>query len=141
MSTGLLDALTLGEGALERQMAGVALIQPDLAADFTIMPEVDKGAKAFFERFYSRRKEIKAAEPKQAIKLALSCIPSAYDLQHFTLAIDDRYAEKEFITQELAAEIEQNLTALRAARKAAAWLEKSDLMRAIAKEGNYEKFK
>jgi len=134
MSTGLLDALLLGEGALERQMAGVALIQPNLAADFTVMPEVDGGAKAFFRKFYLYRNEIKAAEPTQAIKLALSCIPSAYDLQHFTLAIDDRYAEKEFITQELAAEIEQNLTALRTSRKAAAWLEKSDLMRAIAKE-------
>jgi len=33
-----------------------------------------------------------------------------------------------------AAEIEQNLTALRTSRKAAAWLEKSDLMRIIAKE-------
>jgi len=52
MSTGLLDALLLGEGALERQMAGVALIQPNLAADFTVMPEVDKGAKAFFRKFY-----------------------------------------------------------------------------------------
>ena len=128
MSTGLLDALLLGEGALERQMAGVALIQPDLAADFTVMPEVDKGAKAFFERFYSRRKEIKAAEPKQAIKLALSCIPSWTDAYRFLGAIDD------IDTVQAAAEVEKNLIAMRTSRKAAAWIEKSDLMRLIAKE-------
>ena len=128
MTTGLIDALLLGEGVLERQMAGVALIQPDLAADFTVIPEVDKGAKAFFERFYQRRKEIKAAEPKQAIKLALSCIPSWTDAYRFLGAIDD------IDTVQAASEIEQNLTALRASRKAAAWIEKSDLMRLIAKE-------
>jgi len=128
MTTGLLDALLLGEAALERQMAGVALVQPNLAAEMTIMPEVDKGAKAFFERFYSRRKEIKAAEPKQAIKLALSCIPSWTDAYRFLGAIEDTD------TVQAAAEIEQNLTALRTSRKAAAWLEKSDLMRIIAKE-------
>jgi len=128
MTTGLLDALLLGEAALERQMAGVALVQPNLAAEMTIMPEVDKGAKAFFERFYSRRKEIKAAEPKQAIKLALSCIPSWTDAYRFLGAIEDTD------TVQAAAEIEQNLTALRTSRKAAAWLEKSDLMRVIAKE-------
>ena len=128
MTTGLIDALLLGEGVLERQMAGVALIQPDLAADFTVMPEVDKGAKAFFERFYSRRKEIKAAEPKQAIKLALSCIPSWTDAYRFLGAIDD------IDTVQAAAEVEKNLIAMRTSRKAAAWLEKSDLMRIIAKE-------
>ena len=128
MSTGLLDALLLGEGALERQMAGVALIQPDLAAEMTIMPEVDKGAKVFFERFYRRRKEIKAAEPKEAIRLALSCVPTWMDAYRFLGAIDDTD------TVQAAAEIEQNLTALRTSRKAAAWLEKSDLMRVIAKE-------
>ena len=128
MTTGLIDALLLGEGVLERQMAGVALIQPDLAADFTVMPEVDKGAKAFFERFYSRRKEIKAAEPKQAIKLALSCIPSWTDAYRFLGAIDD------IDTVQAAAEVEKNLIAMRTSRKAAAWLEKSDLMRVIAKE-------
>jgi hypothetical protein len=37
-------------------------------------------------------------------------------------------------TVQAASEIEQNLTALRASRKAAAWIEKSDLMRLIAKE-------
>ena len=128
MTTGLINALLLGEGVLERQMAGVALIQPDLAADFTVMPEVDKGAKAFFERFYSRRKEIKAAEPKQAIKLALSCIPSWTDAYRFLGAIDD------IDTVQAAAEVEKNLIAMRTSRKAAAWLEKSDLMRIIAKE-------
>jgi len=128
MSTGLLDALLLGEAALERQMAGVALIQPDLAAEMTIMPEVDKGAKAFFERFYRRRKEIKAAEPKQAIRIALSCVPSWTDAYRFLGAIEDTD------TVQAAAEIEQNLIALRTSRKAAAWLEKSDLMRVIAKE-------
>ena len=51
MSTGLIDALVLGEVVLERQMAGIALVQPDLAANFTVLPEVDKGAKAFFTRF------------------------------------------------------------------------------------------
>jgi len=131
MSTGLLDALLLGEGALERQMAGVALIQPNLAADFTVMPEVDKGAKAFFERFYSRRKEIKAAEPKEAIRIALSCVPTWTDAWRFLGAIEDTD------TVQAAAEIEQNLTALRTSRKAAAWLEKSDLMRVIAKEVDY----
>jgi len=128
MTTGLIDALLLGEGVLERQMAGVALIQPDLAADFTVIPEVDKGAKAFFERFYQRRKEIKAAEPKQAIKLALSCIPSWTDAYRFLGAIDD------IDTVQAAAEVEKNLIAMRTSRKAAAWLEKSDLMRIIAKE-------
>ena len=128
MSTGLIDALVLGEAVLERQMAGIALVQPDLAANFTVLPEVDKGAKAFFERFYSRRKEIKAAEPKQAIKLALSCIPSWTDAYRFLGAIDD------IDTVQAAAEVEKNLIAMRTSRKAAAWLEKSDLMRIIAKE-------
>ena len=129
MSTGLLDALLLGEGALERQMAGVALIQPDLAANFTVLPEVDKGAKAFFTRFYQRRKEIKAAaEPKQAIAIALSCVPTWMDAYRFLGAIDDTD------TVQAAAEVEKNLIAMRAARKGAAWLEKSDLMRVIAKE-------
>ncbi len=129
MSTGLLDALLLGEGALERQMAGVALIQPNLAADFTVLPEVDKGAKAFFTRFYQRRKEIKAAaEPKQAIAIALSCVPTWMDAYRFLGAINDTD------TVQAAAEVEQNLTTLRASRKAAAWLEKSDFMRAVANE-------
>ncbi len=128
MSTGLLDALLLGEAVLERQMAGIALVQPDLAADFTIMPEVDQGAKAFFTRFYQRRKEIKAAEPKDAIKIALGCVPSWADAYRFLGAIND------LDTVQAAAEIEQNLTALRASRKAAAWLEKSDFMRTVAKE-------
>ena len=128
MSTGLLDALLLGEGALERQMAGVALIQPNLAADFTVMPEVDGGAKAFFRKFYLYRNEIKSAEPKQAIKLALSCIPSWTDAYRFLGAIDD------IDTVQAAAEVEKNLIAMRTSRKAAAWLEKSDLMRIIAKE-------
>ena len=128
MSTGLLDALLSGERALERRMAGVALVQPDLAADFTIMPEVDKGAMEFFYRFYQRRNEIKAAEPKQAIAIALSCVPSWADAYRFLGAIDDTD------TVQAASVIEQNLTALRASRKAAAWLEKSDLMRVIAKE-------
>lgn len=132
MSTGLIDALVLGEAVLERQMAGIALVQPDLAANFTVMPEVDKGAKAFFERFYSRRKEIKAAEPKEAIRLALSCVPTWTDAWRFLGAIDDTD------TVQAAAEIEQNLTALRTSRKAAAWLEKSDLMRVIANEVNYD---
>lgn len=131
MSTGLLDALLLGEGALERQMAGIALVQPDLAADFTVMPEVDKGAKAFFRKFYLYRNEIKAAEPKQAIRIALSCVPSWTDAYRFLGAIDDTD------TVQAAAEIEQNLIALRTSRKAAAWLEKSDLMRVIAKEVDY----
>ena len=128
MSTGLLDALLSGERALERRMAGVALVQPDLAADFTIMPEVDEGAKEFFYRFDKRRKEIKAAEPKEAIKIALSCVPSWADAYRFLGAIDDTD------TVQAASVIEQNLTALRASRKAAAWLEKSDLMRVIASE-------
>ena len=128
MSTGLLDTLLSGERALERQMAGVALVQPNLAADFTIMPEVDKGAMEFFYRFYQRRNEIKAAEPKQAIAIALSCVPSWADAYRFLGAIDDTD------TVQAASVIEQNLTALRASRKAAAWLEKSDLMRVIAKE-------
>ena len=128
MSTGLLDTLLSGERALERQMAGVALVQPNLAADFTIMPEVDKGAMEFFYRFYQRRKEIKAAEPKQAIAIALSCVPSWADAYRFLGAIDDTD------TVQAASVIEQNLTALRASRKAAAWLEKSDLMRVIASE-------
>ena len=128
MSTGLLDALTLGEVQLERLMAGIALVQPDLAATFTVMPEVDDGAKAFFRKFYLYRNEIKAAEPKQAIKLALSCIPSWTDAYRFLGAIDD------IDTVQAAAEVEQNLTAMRTSRKAAAWLEKSPLMRAIAKE-------
>ena len=129
MSTGLIDALVLGEAVLERQMAGVALVQPDLAADFTIMPEVDKGAKAFFTRFYQRRKEIKAAaEPKQAIAIALSCVPTWMDAYRFLGAINDTD------TVQAAAEVEHNLTTLRALRKAAAWLEKSDFMRAVANE-------
>jgi len=128
MTTGLLDTLLSGERALERQMAGVALVQPNLAADFTIMPEVDKGAMEFFYRFYQRRKEIKAAEPKQAIAIALSCVPTWTDAWRFLGAIEDTD------TVQAAAEIEQNLTALRTSRKAAAWLEKSDLMRVIAKE-------
>ena len=128
MSTGLLDTLLSGERALERRMAGVALVQPDLAADFTIMPEVDKGAMEFFYRFYQRRNEIKAAEPKQAIAIALSCVPSWADAYRFLGAIDDTD------TVQAASVIEQNLTALRASRKAAAWLEKSDLMRVIASE-------
>ena len=128
MSTGLLDALTLGEVQLERLMAGIALVQPDLAATFTVMPEVDDGAKAFFRKFYLYRNEIKAAEPKQAIKLALSCIPSWTDAYRFLGAIDD------IDTVQAAAEVEKNLIAMRTSRKAAAWLEKSDLMRVIAKE-------
>ena len=128
MSTGLLDTLLSGERALERQMAGVALVQPNLAADFTIMPEVDKGAMEFFYRFYQRRKEIKAAEPKQAIAIALSCVPTWMDAYRFLGAINDTD------TVQAAAEVEQNLTTLRASRKAAAWLEKSDFMRAVANE-------
>jgi len=128
MSTGLLDVLLSGERMLERQMAGVALVQPNLAIDFTIMPEVDKGAMEFFYRFYQRRKEIKAAEPKQAIAIALSCVPSWADAYRFLGAIDDTD------TVQAASEIEQNLTAMRLSRKAAAWLEKSDLMRIIASE-------
>lgn len=128
MSTGLLDTLLSGERALERQMAGVALVQPNLAIDFTIMPEVDKGAMEFFYRFYQRRNEIKAAEPKQAIAIALSCVPSWADAYRFLGAIDDTD------TVQAASEIEQNLTAMRLSRKAAAWLEKSDLMRIIASE-------
>ena len=129
MSTGLIDALLLGEAVLERQMAGIALVQPDLAANFTVLPEVDKGAKAFFTRFYQRRKEIKAAaEPKQAIAIALSCVPTWMDAYRFLGAINDTD------TVQAAAEVEQNLTTLRASRKAAAWLEKSDFMRAVANE-------
>jgi len=128
MSTGLLDALLSGERVLERQMAGVALVQPNLAASFTVKPEIDEGAKEFFYRFYQRRKEIKAAEPKQAIAIALSCVPSWADAYRFLGAIDDTD------TVQAASVIEQNLTALRASRKAAAWLEKSDLMRVIASE-------
>ena len=130
MSTGLLDALTLCEVQLARLMAGIALVQPDLAATFTVMPEVDKGAKAFFRKFYLYRNEIKAAEPKQAIRIALSCVPSWTDAYRFLGAIDDTD------TVQAAAEIEQNLIALRTSRKAAAWLEKSDLMRVIANEVN-----
>ena len=128
MSTGLLDALTLGEVQLERLMAGIALEQPDLAATFTVMPEVDDGAKAFFRKFYLYRNEIKSAEPKQAIRIALSCVPSWTDVWRFLGAIEDTD------TVQAAAEVEQNLTAMRTSRKAAAWLEKSPLMRAIAKE-------
>ena len=128
MTAALVDVYLMGERVLERLMAGIALVQPNLAADFTIMPEVDKGAKAFFTRFYQRRKEIKAAEPKQAIAIALSCVPSWTDAYYFLGAIED------IDTVQAASEIEQNLTALRASRKAAAWIEKSDLMRLIAKE-------
>jgi hypothetical protein len=128
MSTGLLDALLSGERVLERQMAGVALVQPNLAASFTVKPEIDEGAKEFFYRFYQRRKEIKAAEPKQAIAIALSCVPSWADAYRFLGAIDN------LDTVQLAAEVEQNLTAMRTSRKAAAWLEKSELMRLIASE-------
>jgi len=128
VSTGLIDALVLGEAVLERQMAGIALVQPDLAANFTVLPEVDKGAKAFFTRFYQRRKEIKAAEPKQAIAIALSCVPTWMDAYRFLGAINDTD------TVQAAAEVEHNLTTLRALRKAAAWLEKSDFMRAVANE-------
>ena len=128
MSTGLIDALVLGEAVLERQMAGIALVQPDLAANFTVLPEVDKGAKAFFTRFYQRRKEIKAAEPKQAIAIALSCVPSWTDAYYFLGAIED------IDTVQAAGEIEQDLITMRGERKGIAWIEKSYLMRIIAKE-------
>jgi len=59
MSTGLIDALVLGEAVLERQMAGIALVQPDLAANFTVLPEVDKGAKAFLHAFTNGEKKLK----------------------------------------------------------------------------------
>jgi len=57
-------------------------------------------------------------------------VPSWTDAYRFLGAIDDTD------TVQAAAEIEQNLIALRTSRKAAAWLEKSDLMRVIANEVN-----
>ena len=119
----------MGERVLERLMAGIALVQPDLAANFTVLPEADKGAKAVFTRFYQRRKEIKAAaEPKQAIAIALSCVPSWTDAYYFLGAIED------IDTVQAAGEIEQDLITMRGERKGIAWIEKSYLMRIIAKE-------
>ena len=128
MTAALVDVYLMGERVLERLMAGIALVQPNLAADFTIMPEVDKGAKAFFTRFYQRRKEIKAAEPKQAIAIAFSCVPSWTDAYYFLGAIED------IDTVQAAGEIEQDLITMRGERKGIAWIEKSYLMRIIAKE-------
>jgi len=58
----------------------------------------------------------------------LSCVPTWTDAWRFLGAIDD------IDTVQAAAEVEKNLIAMRTSRKAAAWLEKSDLMRVIAKE-------
>ena len=63
-----------------------------------------------------------------AIAIALSCVPTWMDAYRFLGAINDTD------TVQAAAEVEQNLTTLRASRKAAAWLEKSDFMRAVANE-------
>jgi len=59
MSTGLLEILLLGERALEQRMAGVALVQPNLAASFTVKPEVDQGAMEFFIAFTNAVKKSK----------------------------------------------------------------------------------
>jgi len=134
MSIGLQEVYLVYQRVLERQLAGIALVQPDLAADFTTKPEVDEGAKKFFTRFYQRRKEIKAAEPKQAIKIALECVPSPVDFGNFTRAIDDRFVGGEFITQELAAKVEQDIATARLLRKGAASIENSALFRTIARD-------
>jgi len=55
-------------------------------------------------------------------------VPTWTDAYNFLGAIED------VDTVQAASEIEQNLTAMRLSRKAAAWLEKSDLMRIIASE-------
>lgn len=112
----MVEAMLRAEAALDRELTGLALIQPQIIAKIDIRPEVDIAAIEFFKRFDARKEDILAADQLEAIKIAYDCVGQR-DFFKFWSGI---YMVNTFQT---APEFGAELIAVRVARKAILWLE------------------
>ena len=117
----LVEIMLRAEAALDRQLAGIALIRPQDALKLSIRPEVDLAAKGFFLRLDRRKDEIFKADELASIHIAMGSVKQR-DAWRILAAVDDvdTYAALSTIASEL--------NAIRTARKAVRWVETSGLL-------------
>lgn len=123
MTTPLLvDSLLQGERQLERRLAGCALIQPRNVVALDVRPEIDLGAVALFRRLDQHKEDLlnRESDDLRSINFAWRC--AGQDAWLFFDAICD------LNTFTLLPTLPDEIRALRAARKAAAWIEHSGLL-------------
>lgn len=127
--SGLVEIMLSAEAALERRLCGLAICRPKTMAESAVRPEIDLGAKAFYDKFEKAIPEILAATEDDAITLAVYCCASYRDFFRFYAAIQD------IDTFHTAPNFGAELIAARTARKALRYLEEHP---DILKAGEYD---
>lgn len=128
MSAGMVDQYVRAEGLLDRKLMVLAVSHPLTvlaAADGFNGPQVDLKAKDFWQRFISRREEIK--QSTDPVSTALQCADPR-DVIKFNDLIDpleNCYTSAQNIISEI--------NAARLARKATRWLEESGLLERVSR--------
>lgn len=134
MTTPLLvDSLLLGERQLERRLAAAAQVHPHTVLKMDIRPEIDQASKAFFAWLDRHQSEILFISEDDAIMRI-----EGYSYRHgvadtgwrdrwLAVTTFERAAEGRSTLEDLTT-LPDELRALRAARKAAAWIENSGLL-------------
>lgn len=118
----LVDALLRGEHELERRLAGCALIHPRDVVFLDVRPEIDAAAIAFFRRLDRHKADLLTgnSDDLRSINFAWRC--AAVDAWIFWDAVRD------LNTFTILPRLPDEIRALRAARKAAAWIQESGLL-------------
>lgn len=125
----LVDSLLRGERALERRLAGCALLHPQDVVAMDIRPEIDQAAVAFFQRLDKHKADLLAgaSDSLRSINFAWHC--AGRDAWAFYDAVRDLNAFT------LLPTLPDEIRALRVSRKAATWIEQqSDLVKLIEQE-------
>lgn len=117
----LVDIFLAAEGAFERELAALAIFQPQTIANLDIRPEINQAAIAFFKKFDKRKDEILAADDLTAIKIACECCEKD-DWYRFYAEI---YGVNTFIESQ---KFGPDLIALRTVRKALMWIQESGVL-------------
>ncbi|TDA63897.1 MAG: hypothetical protein D9V45_12890 [Chloroflexi bacterium] len=116
----LVDIFLAAEGALERELCGIAILRPQEFAKSDIRPEVNLAAIAFFKKFDELKDDILAADELAAITLAHAC--AGDDFWKFWSELYGVNSAEESQT------IGSNIIALRTVRKAVSWVEESGVL-------------
>lgn len=121
----LVDAILQGERQLERRLAGCALVHPRDAVALAVRPEIDLAAIAFFRRLDRHAADLLASDPDdlRSINFAWRC--AGRDAWLFWDAVRDLNSFSELPT------LPDEVRALRAARKAATWIQDSGLLQEV----------
>jgi len=117
----LVDIFLAAEGALERELCGLAIFQPQVIAKSEIRPEVNLAAIEFFKKFDARKDEILAADDLEAIKISCGCCDKD-DWYRFYAEI---YGVNTFVDAQIFG---PDLIALRTVRKALTWVQESGVL-------------